>query len=97
MDIGCLVFHGSVTTITDDVVQDTRLQRLLVVLGIVVLAFNLRPAASSVGPLLEEIRAGVPLGDTQAGILTTLPVICFAVVGGLAPRLARSEEHTSEL
>lgn len=88
MDIGCLVFHDPVTATTDDVVQDTRLQRLLVVLGIVVLAFNLRPAASSVGPLLEEIRAGVPLGDTQAGILTTLPVICFAVVGGAAPRLA---------
>ncbi|WP_307833191.1 MFS transporter [Pimelobacter simplex] len=74
-------------TVSTDAVQDTRLQRLLVVLGIVVLAFNLRPAASSVGPLLAEIRAGVPLGDTEAGILTTLPVLCFAVVGGAAPRL----------
>lgn len=83
------MLHESVTATADtDVAQDTRLQRLLVVLGIVVLAFNLRPAASSVGPLLEEIRAGVPLGDTEAGLLTTLPVICFAVVGGAAPRLA---------
>ncbi|MCR1785548.1 MFS transporter [Nocardioides carbamazepini] len=71
-----------------DVVRDNRVQRLLVVLGIVVLAFNLRPAASSVGPLLEEIRAGVPLGDFEAGLLTTLPVLCFALVGGAAPRLA---------
>ncbi|GAA1506756.1 CynX/NimT family MFS transporter [Nocardioides humi] len=76
------------TATAPDVARDTRLQRVLVVLGIVVLAFNLRPAASSVGPLLEEIRAGVPLGDTQAGLLTTLPVVCFAVVGGAAPRLA---------
>ncbi|GAA3549323.1 CynX/NimT family MFS transporter [Nocardioides daeguensis] len=75
-------------TTSVDAAQDTSLQRLLVVLGIVVLAFNLRPAASSVGPLLEEIRGGVPLGDTEAGLLTTLPVICFALVGGLAPRLA---------
>ena len=88
MDIRCLVLHEPVTATTDDVAQDTRLQRLLVVLGIVVLAFNLRPAASSVGPLLEEIRAGVPLGDAEAGLLTTLPVLCFAVVGGIAPRLA---------
>lgn len=88
MDIRRLVLHDSVTaTVSTDAVQDTRLQRLLVVLGIVVLAFNLRPAASSVGPLLAEIRAGVPLGDTEAGILTTLPVLCFAVVGGAAPRL----------
>ena len=68
--------------------RDSRLQRLLVVVGIVVLAFNLRPAASSVGPLLEEIRAGVPLGSLEAGLLTTLPVLCFAIVGGAAPRLA---------
>ncbi|WGX96689.1 MFS transporter [Nocardioides sp. L-11A] len=73
---------------TTDAVRDTHLQRLLVVLGIVVLAFNLRPAATSVGPLLEEIRAGVPLGDFEAGLLTTLPVLCFALVGGAAPRLA---------
>jgi CP family cyanate transporter-like MFS transporter len=88
MDIRRLVLHGSVTATSTDVAQDTRLERLLVVLGIVVLAFNLRPAASSVGPLLEEIRAGVPLGDTETGLLTTLPVLCFAVVGGIAPRLA---------
>lgn len=82
------MFHNGVTTATPDVVREGRVQRLLVVLGIVVLAFNLRPAASSVGPLLEEIRAGVPLGDTAAGLLTTLPVLCFALVGGAAPRLA---------
>ncbi|WP_408897429.1 MFS transporter [Nocardioides sp. R1-1] len=76
------------TAAPTDVVRDSRVQRLLVVLGIVVLAFNLRPAASSVGPLLAEIRAGVPLGDAEAGLLTTLPVVCFAVVGGIAPRLA---------
>jgi CP family cyanate transporter-like MFS transporter len=83
------VLHDLVTAPPSTVVvRDTRLQRLLVVLGIVVLAFNLRPAASSVGPLLEEIRAGVPLGDFEAGLLTTLPVLCFALVGGAAPRLA---------
>ncbi len=88
------VLHDSVTTPTSPatspapVAHDNRLQQVLILLGMVVLAFNLRPAASSVGPLLEEIRAGVPLGDVQAGLLTTLPVICFAVVGGAAPRLA---------
>ncbi len=83
------MLHDVVTApASTDVVRDNRVQRLLVVLGIVVLAFNLRPAASSVGPLLEEIRAGVPLGDFEAGLLTTLPVLCFALVGGAAPRLA---------
>ena len=65
------------------------LQRGLVVVGIVVLAFNLRPAAVSVGPVLGEIRSGLGMSSTQAGVLTSLPVLAFAVFGALAPRLAR--------
>ncbi len=61
----------------------------LVVVGIVVLAFNLRSAAVSVGPVLDEIRAGLRMSGTEAGVLTSLPVVAFAVFGGLAPRLAR--------
>jgi CP family cyanate transporter-like MFS transporter len=57
--------------------------------GIVVLSFNLRPAAVSVGPVLDEIRAGLRMSGSEAGVLTSLPVLAFAVFGGLAPRLAR--------
>jgi CP family cyanate transporter-like MFS transporter len=64
-------------------------QRALVVLGIVVLAFNLRPAAVSVGPVLGEITAGLGMSPAQTGLLTSLPVLAFAVFGALAPRLAR--------
>jgi CP family cyanate transporter-like MFS transporter len=60
-----------------------------VLVGIVVLAFNLRSAAVSVGPVLDEIRAGLRMSGTEAGVLTSLPVVAFAVFGGLAPRLAR--------
>ncbi len=56
--------------------------------GIVVLAFNLRPAAVSVGPVLAEIRAGLGMTGTEAGVLTALPVVAFAVFGALAPRIA---------
>ena len=69
--------------------QDTRLQRVLVVLGIVVLAVNLRPAAVSVGPVLDEIQDGLHMSPLAAGLLTALPVLSFATVGALAPRLAR--------
>lgn len=68
---------------------DTRAQKALVAIGIVVLAFNLRPAAVSVGPILDEITRGLGMSDTEAGLLTTLPVLSFATVGALAPRLAR--------
>lgn len=62
--------------------------RGLVLLGIAVLAFNLRPAAVSVGPVLDEIRDGLGMSGTEAGILTSLPVIAFAIFGATAPRLA---------
>jgi len=62
--------------------------RGLVLLGIAVLAFNLRPAAVSVGPVLDEIRDDLGMSGTEAGILTSLPVIAFAVFGATAPRLA---------
>jgi CP family cyanate transporter-like MFS transporter len=69
--------------------SDTRAQRVLVVVGIVVLAFNLRPAAVSVGPVLTEITTGLSMSGTTAGVLTTLPVLAFAGFGALAPWFAR--------
>jgi len=74
---------------TAPVHPDTRAQRVLVVVGIVVVAFNLRPAAVSVGPVLDEITNGLGMSSTTAGVLTTLPVLSFAAFGALAPWLAR--------
>lgn len=70
--------------------RDTRAEKVLVVLGIVVVAFNLRPAAVSVGPVLEEISRGLDMSSTVAGVLTTLPVLAFAFFGAAAPWLATS-------
>jgi CP family cyanate transporter-like MFS transporter len=64
-------------------------QRAFVVIGMVVLALNLRPAAVSVGPVLDEIRGDLGMGSTTAGLLTTLPVLCFAGFGYVAPWLGR--------
>ncbi|MPV89134.1 MFS transporter [Georgenia ruanii] len=62
------------------------------VLSLLAVAVNLRPALTSVGPLLPEIRRedlGLGLGVTQAGVLTTAPLLFFALGAPLAPRLAR--------
>ncbi len=53
------------------------------------LAFNLRPAAISVGPVLGDISDGLGMSTAETGILTSLPVLAFAVFGALAPRGAR--------
>ncbi|MFD9321992.1 CynX/NimT family MFS transporter [Streptomyces sp. NPDC060053] len=63
-------------------------KRLLVV-GIVLAALNLRPAITSLGALLEEVRGGLGMSGSVAGLLTSVPPLCFAVFGVMAPRLAR--------
>jgi len=62
---------------------------VLLAIGMVLLAANLRPAAAAVGPLIDRIRADTGLSATGAGVLTTLPVLCFGALAPLAPALAR--------
>ncbi|MEV6418662.1 CynX/NimT family MFS transporter [Streptomyces sp. NPDC051662] len=64
------------------------LTRLLVV-GLVLTALNLRPAITSLGALLEEVRDGLHMSGSVAGVLTSVPPFCFALFGFAAPRLAR--------
>jgi CP family cyanate transporter-like MFS transporter len=64
------------------------MERLLVLVGIVVVSFNLRPAAVSVGPVLAEVTDDLGMSSTVAGVLTTLPVLAFATFGMLTPGVA---------
>ncbi|MFJ9648509.1 CynX/NimT family MFS transporter [Streptomyces sp. NPDC101206] len=61
----------------------------LLVVGIVLAALNLRPAITSLGALFEEVRTGLGMSGTVAGLITSVPALCFAVVGVTAPRLSR--------
>ncbi|MFF4980298.1 CynX/NimT family MFS transporter [Streptomyces sp. NPDC001046] len=61
----------------------------VLVAGIVLSALNLRPAITSLGALLEEVRDGLGMSGSVAGLLTSVPPLCFAVFGVMAPRLAR--------
>lgn len=61
----------------------------LLVLGIVLSALNLRPTITSLGALLEEVRDGLGMSGSVAGLLTSVPPLCFAAFGVMAPRLAR--------
>lgn len=61
----------------------------LLSVAVVLVALNLRPAITSVGPLLDEVRAGLGASTIWAGALTTIPGLCFAIAGLAAPVLAR--------
>ncbi|WP_246238681.1 CynX/NimT family MFS transporter [Acrocarpospora corrugata] len=55
----------------------------------VLAALNLRVAVTSVGAVLHEINSGLGMSGLVSGLLTTLPVLCFAVFGAATPWLAR--------
>ncbi len=61
------------------------------VLGVAMMlvAFNLRPALSTVGPLLGEIRASTGLTTAGAAALTTLPVLCLGLACAMAAPVIR--------
>jgi MFS transporter, CP family, cyanate transporter len=54
------------------------------ILAFLLLAANLRPALTGVGPVLNEIRSSLGLSGSAAGLLGALPVLIFAVVSPIA-------------
>ena len=63
--------------------------RALLVISLILVALNLRPALSSVAPVLPEIMRDTGLSAAGAGLLTTAPVLCLGLFGPLAPLAAR--------
>jgi CP family cyanate transporter-like MFS transporter len=61
----------------------------LLVAAIVAVALNQRPAVVSVSPVLRDIRTDTGISAALAGLLTTVPVLCFGAFAPIAPRLAR--------
>lgn len=61
---------------------------MLALVAILALALNLRTAVGSLGVVLPEVRADLAMSGTFGGVLTTVPVLCFAVFGVLAGGLA---------
>ena len=78
------------TTVPGRAGSARRREKILVLAGIIALSLNLRPAAVSIGPVLDEASRGLSMSATAAGVLTTAPVFAFAVFGAVAPWLARS-------
>ena len=60
----------------------------LIGIAIVLTALNLRTAVNSVGPVLEELEHGLHLSSGLAGVVTALPVLCFAALGFAGPPLS---------
>lgn len=61
----------------------------LIILGIIVIAANLRTPLTSVSPLVSLIRDDVHISNTLAGLITTVPLLAFALLSPLVPKLGQ--------
>src|SRR5690606_4218167 len=67
----------------------SRRASLLTILAVVLVALNLRGAIAAVPPVLEDLQVAVGLTTAQAALMTSLPVLLFALAAPLAARLGR--------
>lgn len=63
--------------------------RAYLAIAFVMVAFNARPALSTIGPVLPEALAGTGLSSGEAWLLTTVPVVMLGLFGLMAPKMAR--------
>ncbi|HZJ81766.1 MAG TPA: MFS transporter [Guyparkeria sp.] len=64
-------------------------QVILALVALMLVALNLRPALTSVGPVLRTLGENLSLYSTGQGVLTTLPVLFLGIAAPLAPWAAR--------
>lgn len=65
-----------------------RAGQVLLVWGLLVVAANLRASLTGVGPLLNRVQSDLGLAPAVAGLLNTLPLLAFAALSPLVPKLA---------
>ncbi|NUU05731.1 MFS transporter [Leifsonia sp. C5G2] len=63
--------------------------RAIALLGILLVAANLRTAVAALSPIFAEIRTEFAVSSIGVGLLGMLPPVCFALFGLIAPRFTR--------
>lgn len=67
----------------------TKQKSVFLLIAIFAISVNMRPAITSIGPMLETIREELVLSNAQVTLLTSIPVICMGIFASLAPLLNR--------
>lgn len=57
--------------------------------SVVLITILLRPPVAAVGPILSDLQAGLGISQSQAGLLASLPVLCFGFGAFAGPWLVR--------
>jgi MFS transporter, CP family, cyanate transporter len=70
-------------------VSRSRPRTLLLVLAVLATGSNLRASLTSVGPIIDELRAALEVSATFISLLTTIPLVLFGIGAYSFPWLAR--------
>ncbi|MEO6201532.1 MAG: MFS transporter [Cryobacterium sp.] len=74
---------------TDSATRRLWAGRTLALLGILLVAANLRTAVAALSPIVTRIDADIPLSALAIGVLGMLPPVCFALFGIFTPMFTR--------
>ncbi|MET0854428.1 MAG: MFS transporter [Microterricola sp.] len=74
---------------TDQAARPLWAGRTLALLGILLVALNLRTAVAALSPIAAEITQDIPLSPIALGVLGMLPPVCFALFGIFSPVFTR--------
>ena len=61
----------------------------MLMLGILLIAANLRPSITAVGPVLDDIRSSLQLSSGVASVLISIPLVAFGLFSPVAPWVSR--------
>lgn len=64
-------------------------ERLLIILGIIFISFNLRAPITAVGSVVKLIKAEYLLSSGMAGFITTVPLLAFAIVSPFVSNVSK--------
>ncbi|TVO39390.1 MFS transporter [Vibrio algivorus] len=70
-------------------IMTTKNRMMLLVVGVLLIAANLRAPVTGIAPMIELVSGSFQLSATQAGLLTTLPLIAFALFAPPSAYLAK--------
>ncbi|WP_411844516.1 CynX/NimT family MFS transporter [Schinkia azotoformans] len=68
--------------------KNKEMSRILLLIGILLIASNLRAPLTSVGSLVPTIRDSLEVSNITVGFITTLPLLAFALVSPFSPKVA---------
>lgn len=73
---------------TNNQAQQNHLKQWLLIIGVLIIAANLRAPLTSVGSVISFIRDDLGISNALAGIITTLPLLAFALFSPVVPKIA---------